>query len=226
MKSVLTFIGGLAGIIKKKGPAATILAILLAILLYWNAALINDKYSFFKSEVKAEIKQEHTNEINETIKNSIDADFRINKILNEILIRFDADRVYITLYHNGGTFPSGIPFIKATQTYEVDQRGIASKIRDYQQLPISVFAYWNKAVVLKKIMNYYDVEDLADRDASSYEMLREKGAKSFTMIGLYDNNDIPLGFLGIEHVRGQYNADSTDIKVLKRDAIYISSLLY
>lgn len=226
MKSVLTFISGLAGIIKKRGPGATILAILLAGLLYWNAALINDKYSFFKKEVKAEMKQEHTDEINKTIKNSIDSDFRINKILNEILIKFDADRVYIVLYHNGGTFPSGVPFIKATETYGVVQRGTPSKIKDYQQLPISCFAYWNKAVVLKRIMSYDDIEDLVDRDASAYEMLREKGAKSFTMIGLYDNNDIPLGFLGVEHVREQYKTDSIDIKVLKRNAIYISSLLY
>lgn len=226
MKTILTFINELALIIKKRGPGAVILAIIVAALLYWNVTLINDKYSFFKIEVKDEIKKEHTGEINSTIKNSINADFRINKILEEILIKLSADRVYVVLYHNGGTFPSGIPFIKATEVYEVTERGIGSKIRDYQQLPISVFAYWNKVVLLKKTLYIPNIDSLENKDASSFEMLREKGAKSFTLIGLYDHQEVPLGFIGVEHVRTQYLIDSVDILSLKRNAAYISGLLY
>jgi len=226
MKTILLFINGLTLIIKKRGLSAVILAILIIILLWWNATLINDKYSFFKTEVKTEIEKEHSIEISSTIKNSINADFKINKVLEEILIKFSADRIYIILYHNGGTFSSDIPFIKATEIYEVNERGIAFKIRDYQELPISVFAYFNKAVALNKILLIKNIETLENKDASSYEMLKEKGVKSFVLIGLYDNKNIPLGFIGVEHIRTKYVIDSLDIQALRRDANHLSNLLY
>lgn len=223
--SAYRFIKNTTNLISKKGIKPVLAAIVLLLLLYAHYTIISNKIPLWKSEVKSELRTEHVDEINKTIENSVNYDFRINELLKELLINLKADRVYINMYHNGGTFSNGIPFIKTTNTYETTSLGIVPQIKNFQQLPISIFAYFNKAIVLKKLLTITDVEVYQDIDVSTYEILKTKEVKSTYIIGLYNQQAIPIGFMGLEFCRNQVSLDSIDIEIFKRNSIYITSLL-
>jgi len=219
------FIKNLTNLMVKKGVKPVIASVILLIVLYVHFSIIDNKIPLWKNEVKKEIRDEHVNEINKYIESSVNYDYRVNELMKELLINLKADRVYINMYHNGGTFSNGIPFIKVTNTYEVTSIGVIPQIKNFQQLPISIYAYFNKAVVLKKILQITDVESYQDRDIGTYQILKAKDVKSTYIIGLYNQQDIPVGFMGIEYCRNLIKLDSIDVEILKRNSIYIASLL-
>lgn len=219
------FIRNLTNLMVKKGVKPVIASVILLIVLYVHFSIIDNKIPLWKKEVKKEIRDEHVNEINKYIESSVNYDFRVSELMKELLVNLRADRIYINMYHNGGTFSNGIPFIKATNTYEVTSIGVMPQIKNFQQLPISIYAYFNKAVVLKKILQITDVESYQDRDIGAYQILKAKDVKSTYIIGLYNQQDIPVGFMGIEYCRNLIKLDSIDVEILKRNSIYIASLL-
>jgi len=225
LEQIYKFIKNIANLIKKTGYKPVLAATVLLLLLYGNYIIINNKIPLWKSEVKNELKTDHVDEINKTIENSVNYDFKINQLIGELLLNLRADRISIMMYHNGGTFSNGIPFIKITNTYETTSLGTPAQIKHFQQLPISMFAYVNKAVVLKKILEITDVESYQDKDMSTYEILRTRENKSAYIIGLYNEQYIPIGFMSVEYCREKTKLDSLDVEILKRNSIYITSLL-
>jgi len=215
----------LTDLISKKGIKNVLVAVFIVVVLYFiNYVLIYRQIPFFKEAIKNEMKTEHVQEINRSIANSVNSDIKVNELLKELLHSLEGDRVYITLYHNGGTFTNGIPFIKATIIFEAVSLGTLPYISYYQQLPISMYACYNKSILSKSLMKITDIEKFQLEDVSTYEMLKNKQVKSIYVIGLYEDR-IPIGFLGIEYCREKRDLDSVDVEILSRSSLYISKLL-
>lgn len=63
---------------------------------------------------------------------------RINKSLNELLQKYNLDRIWIAQFHNGGNFwPGNKSMKKMSMTFECTAPGISSDIMKMQNLPVS-----------------------------------------------------------------------------------------
>ena len=66
---------------------------------------------------------------------------KIDKILNEVLYKYGADRVCIVEMHNGTKNVAGLPFIYGEMTYETCRDGILPVDADYTQFNLSRLSF-------------------------------------------------------------------------------------
>lgn len=66
---------------------------------------------------------------------------KIDRILNEVLYKYGADRVCIVEMHNGSKNVAGLPFIYGEMTYEVCREGILPVDADYTQFNLSRLSF-------------------------------------------------------------------------------------
>lgn len=72
-------------------------------------------------------------------KDTAENELIISKKLNNILEKYNADRVWIAEFHNGETNYSGKSFQKFSETYEEVRRGVSSEALTTQTIPTSIF---------------------------------------------------------------------------------------
>lgn len=66
---------------------------------------------------------------------------KIDKILNEVLYKYGADRVCVVEMHNGTKNVAGLPFIYGEMTYEACRDGILPVDADYTQFNLSRLSF-------------------------------------------------------------------------------------
>ena len=64
---------------------------------------------------------------------------RINDLISELRIKFDAQNVTVFVFHNGGFFSSGVPYRKASAAYESNSKTNFHRF-DYNNIPLSYLA--------------------------------------------------------------------------------------
>ena len=74
----------------------------------------------------------------------------VNQKIEHIKEEFNADRVWITQFHNGGNFyPTGKSMAKFSIIYEVVHPGVTSVQTNFYNIPVK---YWNKELFLYKLI--------------------------------------------------------------------------
>ena len=66
---------------------------------------------------------------------------KIDRILNEVLYKYGADRVCVVEMHNGTKNVAGLPFIYGEMTYEVCREGVLPVDADYTQFNLSRLSF-------------------------------------------------------------------------------------
>ena len=106
-------------------------------------------------------------------------DERINPILMAYLNEVGADRVMVAELHDGKRNTSNIRFAYMSGTYEADDRGIAHILRDFQNIPTSMFSgYW--------------VDLLADKCISIHSTDGSSAATLFSEYGVSNTYVCPI----------------------------------
>lgn len=150
-------------------------------------------------------------------------DSKIQSILKEILLKTDADRVFVMEFHNGNNNTSGLPFIYGELTYEVEAAGIASVADDYNNLNLSRFTF--PTYLESKQMWIGEIEELANVDTRLSKRLSSNDVTYFAIIRLHGLNN-PLGYMGISYCNGKTHDDSTELEMeMVRAGQQLSSLL-
>lgn len=108
----------------------------------------------------------------------------------------EANKASVYQYHNGGYSISGISFLKASNTYEFINGKLPSTQLAMQQMPNALYAWHNKHVRENTID--LTVTDTIDNQ-STQQMLSQNGVKALIVVGLYDTNGYPIGFLSLEY---------------------------
>lgn len=173
--------------------------VLLILLIFWIRSII----IWFKPKIndiweRALSKEEHTKQFRDNFRRRINSSLQINNCLNRILNFTNADRAFIFEFHNGGHNIAGVDFAKASNTYEALRMGVKPQMPNLQSLPLGMFAPFIKGavngVINKKIDDFKKEGDL-----SSFYALSEQGIKSIYVVGLYDEYDNPIGFVGLDY---------------------------
>jgi len=178
-------------ILEQLRKAKTILLILLFVsfILFYYKSLITE---VIESNVKKD-------EIKHDIKNSI----LIHQMLNDLMLRYKADRGYIFRFHNGIMYYDGTHKNHQSLAYEVCNRGISSEAMQLQNLPTSLFPRFLQEIMLNK-MCYTDINDI--KENATRIALHEQGIKSLVACPVFKDGKF-TAYIGLDFVKDSLSKD-------------------
>ena len=142
--------------------------------------------------------------------------------IDEIKECLNADRVWITQFHNGGHFyPTGKSITKFSIMYETVNTGVSSVQTNYQNIPVHLFSKsLNQLVTGDSI----EISDYDDEKIATYGLkyaAEESGCKSGYLFAIKTIDGKFIGVLGIDYTK---NKTQLDDDVITNIMIHASSL--
>lgn len=134
-------------------------------------------------------------------KNSLMKQLKTNEIVHlairDIRRRYNADRVYIWQFHNGGTFYTSSPMQKLSITYERCSQGLERKAEKNQNHLIANFSSYIKQVMDGQ-MFFSDISNMSDIGLRS--LAQSQGIKSHCGTPIYDKEGHLVAMLCLDWV--------------------------
>lgn len=148
---------------------------------------------------------------------------KIQILMYHILRSFNADRVSIYEFHNGGKNLQGIEFKKTSNTYEAVELEIKPIIKEMQNLPLSINPLWNKLLATRKAIKIPSVSSLDDEFLKSY--LEAQSIKTYYSTLLSDYDQSPIGFISLEFYNQERILNQNEFDEFQNISIKISTLI-
>ena len=182
---------------------ATLFMLSLAFILFNIANLKNIVSDVINEQNESEIIAHDTAmDFRRSIKEEIDG------ILNNVLNKTNADRVFVLELHNGTNNTAGLPFIYAEMTYCAVAENIHHIDEDYINLNLSRF---NFPLYLERNKYFYgDIEKLKKVDDKLALRLQSNGAKYIAIMSLQGLHT-ELGYIGVTFCNDEIPADSDGV---------------
>lgn len=133
----------------------------------------------------------------ESLMQQIKNDEIVHLSIREIRRRYNADRVYIWQFHNGGSFYTNAPMQKVSITYERNSDGLERKAEKNQNHLVSHFTSFVKSVLDMK-MFYSDVNKMEDLGLRSLSL--SQGIKSHASVPIFDRDKNLVAILSLDWV--------------------------
>jgi hypothetical protein len=127
----------------------------------------------------------------------IEHDEIVHYALRELRRKYNADRVYVWQFHNGGNFYTSSPMQKTSITYERCSEGLERKSEKYQGVLISNFTGYIKNTMNNK-MFYHDIEKLPDFAIRS--LILSNGTFAHAAVPIFDKENHLTGILALDWV--------------------------
>ena len=150
---------------------------------------------------------------------------QVMDIIRAMLAEFDASRVFVMSYHNGGHSVAGLDFAKASCTHEAVSLGVKPRQLHLQNLPVTMFCTFNRHVLNHGGVRCGDIDCFRIPDPAMFESLASQGVKSIYCVGLYSNGGLPLGFLGMEYSEEHRELTDAEFSDLNGMAARVATLL-
>lgn len=146
--------------------------------------------------------------IRETLKLSELVTTKIEQIKEE----FEADRVWIAQFHNGGNFyPTGKSMAKFSIIYEVVGLNTISIQNNFQNIPVNLFS---KAMNQLLVEDVISISDFKDETIATYGLkyvAEETGCKSAYIFSIKTIEDKFIGLIGIDYTQEPVVLDENTI---------------
>jgi len=137
------------------------------------------------------------NKSRESLMQQIKNDEIVHLSIREIRRRYNADRVYIWQFHNGGSFYTNAPMQKVSVTYERNSDGLERKAEKNQNHLVSHYNSFIKNV-LDIGMFYSDVNKMEDLGLRSLSL--SQGIKSHASVPIFDRDKNLVAILSLDWV--------------------------
>jgi hypothetical protein len=138
--------------------------------------------------------------------------------IRDLRRKYNADRIYVWQFHNGGNFYTTYPMQKTSITYERVSDGLERKSERYQNMLISNFTSYIKQVIDGN-MFYYEMNDLEDLLIRS--MCQQYGTQSHVALPVYDDKQHLIAILSLDWVFSdvpeEYLSENQFNKLIKED---------
>ena len=173
------------------------------------------KYYYEKSKTKPDMVTE-TLEVSERVMHKLD----------QIKEDFNADRVWVTQFHNGGHFyPTGKSIAKFSVVYETVNIGVGSIQSNFQNIPVSLFSKSTNELLDNDIISIVDYKDPTIETYGLKYVAEESNCKSGYLFSIKTIEDKFIGCLGIDYTKRKTKLDSESITQLSIDAAVIGGVL-
>jgi hypothetical protein len=146
--------------------------------------------------------------------------------LEKIRKKYNADRVWIAIFHNGSHTYTGKSLQKFSLTFESVKKGISIEGPNTQNLPTSLFNTLFKEVATNGIFRILDTTVTGDVGSNSLQgFFESRGIKSFLAISMLDIEDKIVGILCFDSVHDIITLNDQDVEAIKYEAGVIAGYL-
>jgi hypothetical protein len=148
-----------------------------------------------------------------------------NKI-EHIKEEFNADRVWITQFHNGGNFyPTGKSMAKFSIMYETVHPGVQSVQNNFHNIPVNLFS---KSINQLLSNDVIEIPDYKDETIATYGLkyiAEDTGCKSGYLFAIKTIDDRFIGTLGVEYTKRKTKLNIESINHLLVHATSLGGVL-
>jgi len=159
-------------------------------------------------------------------KDTLKCSERVTSKIEHILDEFDADRVWISQFHNGGNFyPTGKSIAKFSIMYETVSENTSSVQSNFKNIPVNLFS--------KSINHLYNndliqIPDFLDPNIHTYGLkyvAEETGCKSGYLFAIKTIDDKFIGILSVDYTKEKRHLSVEEITHLQVHASSIGGVL-
>ena len=146
--------------------------------------------------------------------------------IEHIKDEFNADRVWVAQFHNGGHFyPTGKSIAKFSVFYETVKVGIASIQNNFQNIPVNLFSKSINQLLENSIIEIYDYKDETIPTFGMKYIAEESGCKSGYLFAIKSIDGKFIGTLGLDFTKRKTKLDIESINHLAVHASAIGGVL-
>jgi hypothetical protein len=150
----------------------------------------------------------------------------INHKIEHIKDEFQADRVWITQFHNGGNFyPTGKSMAKFSIIYETVKPGISSIQSNFNNIPVNLFSKSINELLQNDIIEIQDFKDDTIATFGLKYLAEDNNCKSGYLFAIKTIDGKFIGTLGIEYIKKKTRLDMESINHLQVHATSIGGVL-
>lgn len=179
----------------------------------------------FEVAMRLDENERHRKKYPERMLQVMDINEQVMDILRAIIVEYEASRITIFSYHNGGHNVMGLDFARCSCTHETVALGIKPIQSAYQNLPVTMFCSFNRRVISGEGLRCTSINCFKEIDPSTYETLKMQGIYSVYCVGLYANNGLPIGFLMVDYCEDFRDLEDEEFNDLKGLATRVATLL-
>ena len=146
--------------------------------------------------------------------------------LDHIKAEYEADRVWITQFHNGGHYyPTGKSIAKFSLIYETVNIGVGSVQNNFQNIPVNLFS---KSINYLLEHDIIEIPDYKDETISTHGLkyiAEDTGCKSGYIFAIKGFDGKFIGSLGLDYTKKKTKLTPEDIHHLFNYATSIGGVL-
>jgi hypothetical protein len=137
------------------------------------------------------------------VKKELEYSCIINEELEDIREKLQADRCWVTLYHNGGHFLHNKRSMqKFSVMFEASAPGVSGVGMIFSNIPVSLFSKATEEIVRNKHIYIKDYDDPTIPTFGLKSGAEASGTKSSYSVGLFDIiSDETIGTIGIDYLK-------------------------
>jgi hypothetical protein len=146
--------------------------------------------------------------------------------IEHIKEEFDADRVWITQFHNGGNFyPTGKSMAKFSIMYESVHPGVASVQSNFHNIPVNLFSKSINELLSNDIIEIPDYKDDSIATFGLKYIAEDTNCKSGYLFAIKTIDDRFIGTLGLDYTKRKKKLDMESINHLQVHATSLGGVL-
>jgi hypothetical protein len=145
---------------------------------------------------------------NDPVKEDINNNVLIQQMLNNLMLKYGADRGYIFQFHNTIKYYDGSHRNHQSMTFEVCSNGISREAQYLQNLAVSLYPVFLQDVLLDR-MNYNNIDEI--KEEATKINLKNQGIKSIYTTPYFKNGKF-VAYIGIDFVK-----KANEVKINKQE---------
>lgn len=150
----------------------------------------------------------------------------VNVKLDDLKYEFEADRVWVAQFHNGGHFyPTGKSIAKFSILYETVSINTTSIQNNFVNIPVNLFS---KSINELLQNNIIEIPDFKNEVIATYGLkylAQESGCKSEYLFAIKSIDDKFIGILGVEYTKKKHILEREQVIDLYSAASSIGGVL-
>ena len=173
----------------RKMKLEVVVVLLIAFILFYYKSLITEV-------VEIKVKEDE-------VKKDINNNVLVQQMLNDLMLRYKADRAYVFQFHNSIMYYDGNHRNHQSMSFEVCANGISSEAASLQNLPVSLFPVFLQQILLDRLQ-YQRVDNI--KETSTKIALKKQGIKSLYIAPYFLDGNF-VAYIGLDFVKEEYKGE-------------------
>lgn len=150
----------------------------------------------------------------------------VNSKIDHIREEYNADRVWVTQFHNGGNFyPTGKSMAKFSIIYETVGLNVSSVQTNFHNIPVNLFSKSINELLKNDVIKIPDYKDETIATFGLKYIAQDTGCKSGYLFAIKTIDDKFIGTLGLDFTKKKIKLEPEDINDLQVQATSLGGVL-